>query len=471
MHILINTSSGQPKTRRGPSAIARGRNSTAGRLVVSCEEPKRIGRDKECACTGLHLDDQPEHASSTLDALGIALLNRGCLAEGAKLIEQALRIRRKFFGDDHPLTAESLNSYGRVLREKGLLADAQKTLETALRINRKAFGEDGYPVAVSLVESGVIYLNRGRYAEAESAAIEGLGILNQRGLDDTDPNTTRLMDVRGRAEAARDDLKAAEATFKEILRLDREQGANLPKSASHIANFASVKESQGLFKQAEAGYLKAIDVYANKLKRRCHPNLIDAYANLGSLYLSRNAKSNDLRNAGRYLKEALRLSLKVRGPGHLLVANDHSNLGRLSYQLKDRRGALKHFFAALQIYEKNLKRGFIDSTYIFTAEVLTWLGRLLVEGAKASEAAKAEPLLERAVTIWAAHPASGELGAAAANGCLGRALFLQDKDPDRARALLLDSYSVLSKELGNEHVLVKLIRQWLDELSACAQAA
>jgi tetratricopeptide (TPR) repeat protein len=468
MQILINSSSGAPKTRAGRAA--KGRASGAAQIAVACAPQK--GQDKECACAGIELSDQPEQASSVLDALGIALLNRGCLEEGAKLIEQALRIRRKFFGDDHPLTALSLNSYARVLRERGLLADAEQTSQVAVRINRAAFGDKGYPVAVSLVELGVIKLNQSRYSDAESAATEGLTILTNLKLADTDPNTTRLMDVRGRAEAARGALDVAAKTFEEVLALDRAQSANIPKTATHIANFANVKESQGLYRQAEAGFLKTIDAYANRLKRRCHPNLIDTYANLGSLYLSRNSKPSDLRDAGKFLNEALRLNLKVRGPNHVLVANDYSNLGRLSYQLKDRRGALRHFLAALQIYERNVRRGSIDRSYIFLAEVLTWTGRLLVEGGRASDATKAEAILERAVENWATHGAAGALGLAAANASLGRSLHLQDKDPIRARKLLSESYDKLLATLGEDHLYVKLVSTWIEELDeGSAQAA
>jgi tetratricopeptide (TPR) repeat protein len=463
MKIQINSSSGAKKVA-GRAGSSKGRASSPAQIEVACAPQKGAAHDRECACAGIELSDQPEHASSVLDALGIALMNRGCLEEGAKLVEQALRIRRKYFGDDHPLTALSLNSYARVLRERGLLADAEQTAQVAVRINRAAFGDQGYPVAVSLVELGVVNLNQGRYADAETAAIDGLKILARLKLDDTDPNTTRLMDIRGRAEAARGALDIAAKTFEDVLALDKAQGANLPKTATHISNLANIRESQGLFRQAESGFFKTIDAYANKLKRRCHPNLIDTYANLGSMYLSRNSRATDSRDAGKYLKEALRLNLKVRGPNHILVANDYSNLGRLSYQLEDRRGALGFFSLALQIYERNVRRGSIDPNYIFLAEALTWSGRLLVEGGSRSEAAKAEALLERAAKIWATQGVPGTVGHAAANASLGRSLYLQDKDRERARKLLTESYAILRQALGEDYPYVELVRQWVEEL-------
>src|SRR5262249_17316025 len=64
----------------------------------------------------LDLQDQPEQLAATLDALGLALLNRGCLAEGRRLIELAYQIRLRHFGKDHPATAASRMSRARAMR-------------------------------------------------------------------------------------------------------------------------------------------------------------------------------------------------------------------------------------------------------------------------------------------------------------------------------------------------------------------
>jgi tetratricopeptide (TPR) repeat protein len=467
MRILLDDG-GEAKSARARARPASRRGAGAGRIDVACPR----GADRECACPPLDLSDQPEHASAVLDSLGVAMLNRGCLEQGAKLIEQALRIRRKAFGDDHPTTALSLNSYARVLRERGELADAEETVNVALRINRNAYGEQALPIAVSLYELGVIHLNQGRYTDAENAATDGLRILQKLALDDTDPHTSRLLDIRGRAEAARGALETAAATLKSAVELDRAQvGGDHPKFATHLANLANVRHAQGEHKQAESFFLKAIDVYANRQKRPCHPNLIDMYANLGSLYLARNSKPSDLREAARYLNEALRLDTKVRGATHLLVANDYANLGRLRYQLADRRGALSQFLSALKIYERNLKRGAIPESYPFLAEVLTWTGRLLVEGGSGAEAGRAQPFLDRAVKIWDASGAAGKVGKAAAEACLGRALHLEGKDPARARRLLTAAYDVLVAELGADYPFVELVRGWISDLDVKAQAA
>jgi len=56
--------------------------------------------------------------------------------------EQALAIRRKVLGEEHPVTAVSLNNLGGLLQDMGDLAGARSYLEQALAISRKVLGVD-----------------------------------------------------------------------------------------------------------------------------------------------------------------------------------------------------------------------------------------------------------------------------------------------------------------------------------------
>src|SRR5918999_1033486 len=291
-------------SKRGlAKAIAKGAPA-AGKLVVSCAPRKLRKRAAECACSGLDLGDQPEHAATILDALGIALLNGGCLEEGSALVELALKIRRQFFGDEHPATASSLDSLARVERERGKYDEAETAARAALRINRAVYGENGLPVAISLRELGFVQVHQGRFAGADESAKEGLRIIDALGLTQTDPNTTRLMDVRGRAEHGLGRLPDAVTTYDALLKIDLKQlrTKNHPKYATHLANFALVKESLRQRRDAERAYRNAIELYGKTLNRPCHPNLIDALANLGSLLRTPPATAAQLKEAGGGLR-------------------------------------------------------------------------------------------------------------------------------------------------------------------------
>ena len=453
-----------------------------GRVVVARSQPKQRGKAaKGRAGAGkpqnlsIDLGDQPEQAAALFDALGIALLNRG-IPEGSALIELGLRIRRKFFGNDHPATALSLNSYSRVLRERGDYAGAMGTANEALRINRRVFGDRGYPVAASLLELALAQLLQGFFKDALGSAEIGVKILQDLGLQDSDPNTTRLMDVIGRAQCALNQLDAAADTYKTLLELDRKQLGTRkhPKYATHLANFGLVLEAQRKRAAAAKAYLNAIDLYANTLNRDRHPNLIDACANLGSLLRTVPGK---LTEAGRYLEKALDLGISVRGESHVLVGNDHANLARWHYDTGARDAASKGFAKALDIYQRTRKGSdpALPPDHFFIAEVLTWQGRIAVERNTPAGGKQGEPLLRKARAIWPVQLGPGTLGEAMATGYLGRAIGLQNAADGEACRLLCEAQRELKSNPQASPAVIEQFAAWIKEQdcecgpdSACA---
>jgi tetratricopeptide (TPR) repeat protein len=444
-----------------------------GRLVVARSQPQTRGKTRGKSVKGragaggpqssyIDLGDQPEQAAAMFDALGISLLNRGLFDEGSMLIELGLRIRRKFYGNDHPATALSLNSYSRVQREGGNYASATETANDALRINRRVFGERGYPVAASLLELGLAQLMQGLFEEVINSAQTGLSILRDLGLYETDPNSTRLMDLLGRAQCARSQLDAASDTYKTLLELDQKQLGTRkhPKYATHLANFGLVLEAQKKRGAAVKAYLNAIDLYANTLNRERHPNLIDCYANLGSLLRTLPAK---LKEAGRYLEKALQLDLAVRGETHLLVGNDYANLARWHYDLDKRDEATRGFAKAQDIYALNVKKRALPANHFFIAESLTWQGRIAVERGTPEGGREAEPLLRKAREIWPTQLGPGTVGEAMATGYLGRALGLQPGQNDESCSLLCEGFRQLQANPQASPDVIKQFAKWIKE--------
>lgn len=441
-----------------------------GRLIVASAAPKRAARKvkgragsaQPSSGGSLDLGDQPEQSSAILDALGIALLNRGMLEEGAKLIELALQIRRRFFGKDHPATALSLNSYSRVERERGNYEAATAAIQDALRINRKVYGDRGLPVAVSLKELGVIQLLQGLFTDAVASANEGLDILKQTGLYDTDPNTTRLMDVLGRAQGSLRQVADAEQTYKALLELDQKQLGTRkhPKYATHLANFGLILEDLGKRAQAIKAYRNAIDVYVDTLNRDRHPNLVDTYANLGSLLRTLPKQSKD---AGKYLQKALDLGRQIRGESHVLVGNDYANLSRWLYDTGARDAATKGFAAALAIYGHNVRKRSLPPDHFFIAEALTWQGRIAVERDTAAGGKEAEALLRSALAIWPAQLGPNNAGELGAKAFLGRALYLQSGNQDEACRLLCEGYLGLKGNPQANPEVLRRLRDWLKQ--------
>lgn len=474
MRILIaddDIASSKELRRFFPTA-KKSKTSTRGArfvdLTISITDPRKLPklkRAKRDEPQTLELADQPELAAIVFDALGIALLNRGS-EEGGKLIERARTIRLATVGADHPSTAASNNNYARVLRERGDYEGARAAIDDALRVNRKVYGDASLPVAISLNELGIAQLRQADFAAAAQSAQEGLDTLARVGLTDTDPNTTRLLDIRGRAETAQGKVKEAIATFDRALSIDEKQlgTRNHPKYATHLANAGLAKVAGGARAEAKNAFRKTIDVYEKVLGLTTHPNLIDAYANLGAILRMPGATASELKEAGVCLERALELSTKSRGPNHSLVGNDHANYGRWLYAMKQPQAAVASFDRALSIYASNVKRGALPSKHWFVAEALTWKGRVLVEAlaTKRSGAIEAEKTLRRAVETWSKDVYGGTMGLGIARACLGRAIHLIGKDDPEACNELNAGYAAIAAEFPDRN-FVRRVAGWIAE--------
>jgi tetratricopeptide (TPR) repeat protein len=360
-NVIVAFSSSARAAAAAPAKGMRSDSATAD----GCPQPEPLPPCPPCS-----LHDQPELLATILDAIGMALLNRGCIEAGSRFVVAARDIRLANFGKKHPFTAASYNSYSRVLRNRDELIEAEKEVGKAIVINRKVYGGNALPLAANLNELGAVRLYQGDFSGALKAAERGLKILRKSGVYSEDPNTSRLLDVQGRALLELRKFGPANSSLSQAVKLDlRQVGADHPKYATHRANLALVQEAQKNLAGAEQGFLEAVRVYEQVLGRFGHPNLIDTYANLGSLWI----KTGNLSGAKDYLCKALGLNEQLRGADHTLVGNDHANLGRYYYATGNNTAACEQFNKALAIYLANVKRKRLPRKHPYIDEAQRWL--------------------------------------------------------------------------------------------------
>ena len=105
------------------------------------------------------------------------------------------------------------------------------------------------------------------------------------------------------------------------------------------------------------------------LGRLGHPNLIDTYANLGSLLI----KTGNFATAKGILCKALGLERAAARPGSYLVGNDHSNLGHLYYAMGDKIAARARSSEGAGHLPGNVKCKRLPKKHPYIAEAQDWL--------------------------------------------------------------------------------------------------
>jgi serine/threonine protein kinase len=112
--------------------------------------------------------DQEPPAALALNDLGLAVMDRGDMAEAERLCAAALAIRTKHFGTDHPFVAESLTNLALALWYQGRLKEAEEKHTQALAIREKILGGRDPNRANSYNNLALVLRDRGELVEAET---------------------------------------------------------------------------------------------------------------------------------------------------------------------------------------------------------------------------------------------------------------------------------------------------------------
>ena len=149
---------------------------------------------------------------------------QGDYARAEPLYRQALEIRKKALGENHPDYATSLNNLAALYQAQGDYARAEPLFRQALEIRKKALGENHPDYATSLNNLAVLYKAQGDYARAE-------------------PLFRQALEIRKKA-----------------------LGENHPDYASSLNNLAALYQAQGDYARAEPLLRQAVTIQCNQLE-------------------------------------------------------------------------------------------------------------------------------------------------------------------------------------------------------------
>ncbi|MBV9786738.1 MAG: tetratricopeptide repeat protein [Chloroflexi bacterium] len=326
-------------------------------------------------------------AAGLCHALGFHLWLLGVYGEAQTYLEQAVALRQRILGRNHPDTALSINNLGYVFWTEGQYTAAQGYFEQALAIRQHVLGTDHPDTTRSLNNLAVILWEQGWYAAARGYHEQVLAI-RQRVFGFDHPDTARSLNNLGLVLESQGEYAAAQGYLEQAVAIrQRVFGSEHPDTASSLYNLGNVLRASGQYAAAQ-GYLEQAVAIRQRVLGANHHHTVLTLDNLGVVFRAQGQYAV----AQRYHEQAIAVYQQVLRPDHPHTATSFYNLGIALYCQKYYAAAQRYFEQSLAMYQRGL-----GSDHPNTARSLRGLGAVLRAH---GDATQAWSYLEHALTIF-----------------------------------------------------------------------
>jgi tetratricopeptide (TPR) repeat protein len=248
-----------------------------------------------------------------LDRAGSYFHGRAAYSQAAPLFHDALAMREKGLGPEHPDTATSLNNLALLFQDQGNYVQARLLHERALAIQLKALGPQHPQTASSLHNLACLLHNQGNFAQARLLQERALAI-QEKVLGVEHPETaSSLYDLTFMLKDQGDFAGAQPLEERALERLEKGQQLHPedPNTAQNLNRLAALLYDQRDFIRARLLYERALAIREKALGPE-HPDTGTSLHNLaGVLYVQR-----DIVRARLLYERALAIREKALGPEH-----------------------------------------------------------------------------------------------------------------------------------------------------------
>ena len=187
-----------------------------------------------------------------LNILALVYRDQSKFKEAAALLNDALSIREKTLGHDHPAVAATLNNLAVLYGKRNKFKEAEILCKRALEIREKCLGPLHPDVAKQLNNLALLCQNQGKYDEVESYYKRAIEIyIKTLGIDD--PNVAKTKNNLASAYLKQQKYKEAEQIYKDVLTRAQEKELT-NKSAAETQQ----QENQSGNYDAQGGWYKTI---------------------------------------------------------------------------------------------------------------------------------------------------------------------------------------------------------------------
>ena len=255
------------------------------------------------------------------NGLGFELLNRGRPQEAEKPLRQALAMRVKVLGADHPDTATSYHNLARCLQRLGKVSEALPLYQKALTINEQMLDPLHPDTAISYNSMATCLNAQGKTSEALPLYEKALAIW-EKVLGPLHPNTAIgynnlafCHQRTGKIGEALPLFQKASATFEKVF------GPLHPDTARIYNNLANCLKELGKSTEALAVFQKALAI-REQVVGPLHPDTATSYNSIASCLNAQGKVSEAL----LLYRKALAIREQVLGPLHPDTAISYNNV-------------------------------------------------------------------------------------------------------------------------------------------------
>ncbi len=427
---------------KGQPAVEADLRTTLGNVYLDLGEyPNAAAMYREALALRRKLfgDEHPEVATA-LDQVAAALSQQGRKAEAETIFREALAMRRKLLGNEHMAVSDSLDSVARIVEAKGKLVEAETLWREALALRRKLLGSDSPGVAYVLHPLAWTLNGLGNRVEAEALSREELAIW-RKSVGENHPNVSWALADLTIFLREQGKLAEAETTIREALAILRNQTASNPGATiGALRQLAWVLYHQSKPAEAEGVSREALAM-CRKLFGNEHPEVAATLEGLAT-FLEAQGKSSEVETT---LRECLTIR-ETKLPDTWLTLHTRSLLGGNLHMQKKYTEAEPWLLSGFQGMNARKDKGSGNDRYMWEARQR--LGQLYQTTGQA----------EKAAALWreelaALRKAHGNDSAEAANSLQHLALFLRDQGQlAEAESVARESLVIRRERLGNEHL-------------------
>ena len=270
--------------------------------------------------------------------------NNGNIEKAIKLENEALEIRRKALGEEHPDYAASLSNLALYTSATGNYDEAIKMENTALRIRKAALGEESADYATSLCNLADFNSGIGKYSEAIRLGTKAMEI-RRTALGEEHPDYAQSLNnlatyhyYTGRYDEAIRLGNAALDIWKKVL------GEQHPYYGQALGNIADYNAKIGNYTEAIKLGKQTMEIFKNAFGTS-NPYYARAMGNLASYYYY----TGNYKDAIRLETNAMNIKKAAYGEQHPDYAESLSNLAEYNSKTGNYAEAIRLATEAMEI--------------------------------------------------------------------------------------------------------------------------